>query len=60
MSPYIIRVIKSRGVKWAGRAARMGEIGNTYRILVRNLKEGDQSEDLGIDWRRLLVWISQK
>jgi hypothetical protein len=32
-SPSIIRVIKSRRVRWAGHAARMGEM-NAYRILV--------------------------
>jgi hypothetical protein len=33
-SPTIIRMIKSRRVRWAGRVARMGERRNAYRILV--------------------------
>jgi hypothetical protein len=33
-SPSIIRVIKSRRMRWAGHAARMGESRNAYRILV--------------------------
>jgi hypothetical protein len=33
-SPSIIRVIKSRRKRWAGRVARMGEKKNAYRILV--------------------------
>jgi hypothetical protein len=33
-SPNIIRVIKSRGIKWAGHVARMGEGTDAYRILV--------------------------
>jgi hypothetical protein len=33
-SPNIIRVIKSRRMKWAGRVARMGEGRGAYRILV--------------------------
>jgi hypothetical protein len=33
-SPSIIRVIKSRRMRWAGHAARMGERRNAYRILV--------------------------
>jgi hypothetical protein len=30
----LIRVIKSRRMRWAGHAARMGERRNAYRILV--------------------------
>jgi hypothetical protein len=33
-SPSIIRIIKSRRIRWAGNAARMGEKRNAYRILV--------------------------
>jgi hypothetical protein len=33
-SPSIIRIIKSRGKKWAGHVARMGEKRNAYRLLV--------------------------
>jgi hypothetical protein len=33
-SPSIIRVIKPRGMRWAGHVARMGEKRNAYRILV--------------------------
>jgi hypothetical protein len=33
-SPSIIRMIKSRGVRWAGHVARNGETRNAYRILV--------------------------
>jgi hypothetical protein len=35
-SPRLIRVIKSRRMRWAGHAARMGERRNAYRILVGN------------------------
>jgi hypothetical protein len=31
-SPSIIRVIKSRKMRWAGQVARMGEKRNAYRI----------------------------
>jgi hypothetical protein len=34
LSPNIIRIIKSRRMKWAGHVARMGEKRNAYRILV--------------------------
>jgi hypothetical protein len=33
-SPNIIRVIKSRRMRWAGHVARRGEKRNPYRILV--------------------------
>jgi hypothetical protein len=33
-SPYIIRIIKSRRMRWAGHVARMGEKRNAYRLLV--------------------------
>jgi len=34
-SPNIVRVIKSRRMRWAGHVARMGEGRGVYRILVR-------------------------
>jgi hypothetical protein len=33
-SPSIIRIIKSRGMRWAGHVARMGAKRNVYRLLV--------------------------
>jgi hypothetical protein len=33
-SPSIIRIIKSRRLRWAGHMARMGEKRNVYRLLV--------------------------
>jgi hypothetical protein len=35
-SPSIIRMIKSRRVRWAGHVARMREKRNAYRILMGN------------------------
>jgi hypothetical protein len=35
-SPNIIRVIKSRRLRWAGHVARMGERRGVYRALVGN------------------------
>jgi hypothetical protein len=32
----IIRIIKSRSMRWAGHVARMGENRNVYRLLVGN------------------------
>jgi hypothetical protein len=38
-SPSIIRMIKSRRVRWAGHVARIGEKRNEYRILVGRPEE---------------------
>jgi hypothetical protein len=40
-SPNIIKMMKSRRIRWAGHVARMGEKMNTYRILVGSQKERD-------------------
>src|SRR5215472_9585799 len=53
-SPNIIRVIKSRRVRWAEHVARMGEKRGAYRILVGDLREGDQLGDPGVDGRIIL------
>ena len=34
-SPNIVRVIKSKRMRWAGHVARMGEERGPYRVLVR-------------------------
>jgi hypothetical protein len=34
-SPSIIRLMKSRRMRWSGHVARMGEKRNAYRLLVR-------------------------
>jgi hypothetical protein len=34
-SPNIMRVMESRGMKWAGYAASMGMMRNTWKLLVR-------------------------
>ena len=33
-SPYIVMVVSVRRMRWAGRAAGMGEMRNVYRIMV--------------------------
>ena len=32
--PYIVRLVKSRRVRWAGHVARMGEVRGVHRVLV--------------------------
>jgi hypothetical protein len=48
-SPSIIKIIKSRGMRWVGHVARMGEKRNVYRLLVGK-PEGKRS--LGTPRRR--------
>ena len=36
--PNIVRVIKSRRMRWAGHMARMGEESGVYRVLVGKLE----------------------
>jgi hypothetical protein len=40
-SPGIVRVIKTRRMRWAGHVVSMGEVRGAYNILVGDLKEGD-------------------
>jgi hypothetical protein len=40
-SPNIIRIIKSRRMRWAGHVAQMGERKNVYSILVESQEERD-------------------
>jgi hypothetical protein len=65
LCPNIIRHIKSRGMKWTGHVAHMGEGIKLYNTLVRKPEERDHSENRGVvgrmelEWilRRLAVWI---
>jgi hypothetical protein len=41
ITPNIIRMIKSRRMRWAGYVALMGEKRNVYRIWWGSQKEGD-------------------
>jgi hypothetical protein len=50
-SPNIVRVIKSRKMRWAGHVARMGEMRGVYRVLVGKP---------GVDGRIILRWIFRK
>jgi hypothetical protein len=49
-SPNIVRVIKSRRIRWAGHVARMGEGRGVYRVLVRR---SEDKRPLGSSRRRL-------
>jgi hypothetical protein len=41
-SPNIVRLIKSRRIRWAGHVARMGEGRGVYRVLVGR-PEGEET-----------------
>jgi len=56
-SPNIVRVIKSRRMRWAGHVERMGEERESWR---GNRRERDHWGDLGVDGWIILGWISRK
>jgi hypothetical protein len=56
----VIRVIKSRSMRWAEHIARMGEMRNPYRILVEKSAGKDHSEDLSVEGRTISEWILEK
>ena len=59
-SPNIVRVIKSRRMRWAGHVALM-EWGDPCTGFWRgNLRERDHGGDQGIDGRIVLSWIFRK
>jgi len=52
-SPYIVRMIKSRGMRWAGHIARLEERRGAYRVLVVK-REGMRWLFPGLNGRILL------
>jgi len=59
-SPNIVRVIKSRRMRWAGHVARMGEERGCIWSWWGNRREGDHWGDLGVDGRIILERISRR
>ena len=59
-SPNIVRMIKSRIMRWAGHVVRMAEErGGCRGSCWGNRREGDHWGDLGVDgW--ILGWISRR
>ena len=58
--PNIVRVVKSRRMRWAGHEARMGEGRGVHRVLVGNPRERGQWGDPDTDGRTILRWIFRK
>ena len=56
----IVRVIKSRRMRWAGHVARMGEKRGEYRVLVGKREGKNHWGDLGVDEWIILGWISRR
>jgi hypothetical protein len=59
-SPNIVRVIKSRRMRWAGHVVRMGERRGVYGVLWGNMRERGYLEGPGLDGRIILRWIFKK
>ena len=55
-SPNIVRVIKSRRLRWAGHVSRMEEGRSAFKILM----ERDLWGGLGVDGRTILEWTLKR
>jgi hypothetical protein len=58
--PNIVRVIKSKRMRWAGHVACMGEGRGCTGLWWENLRERDRWGDPGVDGRIILEWIFKK
>jgi hypothetical protein len=59
-SPNIMRVIKSRRMRWAGHVARVGEKRGVCNVLWRNLRERAYWGNLAVDGGIILRWIFRR
>jgi hypothetical protein len=50
----IIRVVKSKRMRWAGHVARMGDLRSAYNILFEKPEGREHSEHLGVGGRIIL------
>jgi hypothetical protein len=59
-APNIIRVIKSRRMRWAGHVASMGKRAMHTGFWWGDMREGDHLGDPGVDGRIILEWIFKR
>ena len=59
-SQNIIRVIKSRRMRWAGHVGRIGDRRGAYRGLGGNLRERGHLKNLNVGGRIILKWTFRK
>ena len=58
--PNIVRVAKSRRMRWAGHVARMEEDRGVQRVLVRKPEGNSHWGDQDVDGRIIRRWIFRK
>jgi hypothetical protein len=58
--PSIVRVVKSRRMRWAGNVTRMGEGRGVHRVLVGKPEGKSYWGDPDVDGRIILRWIFRK
>jgi hypothetical protein len=59
-SSNIIRVIKTRRMRWAGHVAHIGNIRNAYQILVGNPEGMRPSGRLTHRWEDIKMYLREK
>ena len=59
-SPNIVRVIKSRRMRWAGHVARMEEGRGVHKVLVGKREGKSQWGDPDVDGKIILRWNFRK
>jgi hypothetical protein len=58
--PNIVRVVKSRRMRWVGNVARVGEERGVHRRLVGKPRERSHWGDPDVDGKIILRWIFRK
>jgi hypothetical protein len=59
-SPNIVRVIKSKRMRWVGHVARTGRVEACIGFCLVHLRTRDHSGDPDVDGRIVLRWIFKK